>query len=84
MSAPWDHHLIIRDGFPKQQRHLQPLASPLSFPVASTAGTSVSLVRQALHLRKTCSKHNYPSEKCTGPALIRELLPRLDFHCCSS
>ena len=77
---PWDQHLIIYNSFPKRQRHLQPLASPLSSPAASAARTSMCLVRQALHLRKTRSKHNYPSEKCTGPALIRELLPPLDCH----
>lgn len=33
------------------------------------------LVRQALHLHRTCSEHNYPSEERTGPALITELLP---------
>ena len=29
----------------------------------------MSLVRQALHLRKTRSQHNYPAETRRGPAL---------------
>ena len=85
MSAPWDQQLIIPDRFPKLQRHLQPLASPLRSrsQAASAAGTRACLVRQALHLHRTCSKHNYPSEECASPALILELLPPLDC-CCSA
>lgn len=37
----------------------QSLASPLSSPAASTVGTRRCLVRQAMHLCRTCSKYNY-------------------------
>ena len=67
MCVPWD----LASHSPRQipQAGTSPSAPGLSaqLPAASAAGTSVSLVRQALHLRKTRSQHNYPAETHRAP-----------------
>lgn len=76
MCVPWD----LASHSPRQipQAAKSPSAPGLSaqLPAASAAGTSVSLVRQALHLRKTRSQHNYPEETLRGPALTESLCRR--------
>ena len=76
MCVPWD----LASHSPRQipQAGTSPSAPGLSaqLPAASAAGTSVSLVRQALHLHKTRSQHNYAAETRRGPALTESLCHR--------
>ena len=76
MCVPWD----LASHSPRQipQAATSSSAPGLSaqLPAASAARTSMSLVRQALHLRKTRSQHNYPAETLRGPALTESLCRR--------